>query len=130
MKYKIKWESNSKVKENSEINSSDIVTNLNVTLKKKNVAGVRLHDMRKKYPHASIYFSGVDSSHSNEDKSYTHYPRLMAHVDTHPDSLTIEFSSPVKNPLEYIKTINEVIKIIQCQQSEKKRSGLTSLAQA
>jgi len=113
MKYKIKWETNSKVKENSKINSSDIVTNLNATLKKKNVAGVRLHDMRKKYPMASIFFSGVDSHHTNEDKSYTHYPTLIVHIDTHPDSLTVEFSSSVKNPLEFVKTINEVIEIIQ-----------------
>ena len=129
MKYKIKWESNSKVKRNSEINSSDIVNNLNATFKKKDVAGVRLHDMRKKYPKASIFFSGVDSSHTNENKSYTHYPRLIAYVDTHPDSLTIEFSSSVKNPLEYIKTINEVVKIIQCHKKGKKQNGLTSLAQ-
>ena len=127
MKYKIKWETNSKVKENSKISSSDIVSNLNATLKKKNVAGVRLHDMRKKYPMASIFFTGVNSSHSNEDKSYTHYPRLIAHVDTHPDSLTIEFSSSVKNPLEYIKTINEVIKIIQGKKEES-RDTLVSAA--
>lgn len=125
MKYKIKWESNSKVKENSKINSSDIVNNLNTTFEKKNVAGVRLHDMRKRYPMASIFFSGVNSSHANEDKSYTHYPMLMAYVDTHPDSLTIEFSSLVKNPLEYIKTIKEVIEIIQwAHVSQTGRSGV------
>ena len=129
MKYKIKWESNIKVKENSEISSSDIVKNLNNSLNEKGVVGVRLHDMRKKYPAASIFFSDVDSSHTNGGKAHTHYSRLIAHVDTSPESLTVEFSSEVKNPLEIMKVIGEIVKIIQCQEKEKKPTGLPQLVQ-
>ncbi|MAH51907.1 hypothetical protein CMI37_39180 [Candidatus Pacearchaeota archaeon] len=129
MKYKIKWESNIKVEGNSKINSSDIVKNLNDSLKEKGVAAVRLHDMRKKYPAASIFFSDVNSSHTNGGKAHTHYSRLIAHVDTHPNSLTVEFSSTVENPLEIMKVIKEIIKIIQCQKEKKKPEGLIPLAQ-
>jgi hypothetical protein len=115
MKYKIKWESNAKVETNSKIPSTDIVDNLNDSLTEKNIAAVRLHDMRKTYPNASIHFSGVNSSHSNEDKGHTHYPRLIAYVDTDPKKLAVEFSSEAKNLPEIMKAVNEVVKIVQHQ---------------
>ena len=125
MKYKIKWESNRKVEKNSKIKSNDIVKSLPRCLRKRGIAGVRLHDMRKKYPSASIFFSGVNSSHSNKDKAHTHYPSLIAHVDANPNSLAVEFSSScrkVENTWELWKVINEVIKTIQWQK-ERKRVG-------
>ena len=124
MKYKIKWERNRKVEKNSKINSTDIVKDLKRSLRKKGVAGVRLHDMRKKYPMASVFFSDVDSFHINQDKAHTRYSRLIAHIDTNPKSLTIEFSSGFKNPLEIMKVIKEVIEIVQCQKESTSQSVL------
>ena len=112
---KIKWETNSRVKElaaDGLINHEDIIPRTNTNNFPSNTATVRLKDVRAKRPWVTVHIRGEGQSKTNNYNNYTWIHAVTMRVNFGHEYRDYSLSGELHGALDFTE-VDEVVKKVK-----------------